>query len=56
VVGSLLGASIPRDRDAVLVFGGGLPFYGRATLLARLAVYYRTKAAIEGRAAMREAA
>jgi putative tryptophan/tyrosine transport system substrate-binding protein len=32
--------ALPRDRSAVLVFGGGLPFFVRRGLLAHLAVYY----------------
>jgi putative ABC transport system substrate-binding protein len=34
-------AALPRDHNAVLVFGGGLPFFVRAGLLVYLAVYYR---------------
>jgi putative ABC transport system substrate-binding protein len=37
-------AELPRDRNAVLVFGGGLPFHGRSAQLAHLAVYYRIPA------------
>jgi putative ABC transport system substrate-binding protein len=33
-------AALPRDRKAVLVFGGGLPFFLQGTILAYLAVKY----------------
>jgi putative ABC transport system substrate-binding protein len=37
-------AELPADRNPVMVFGGGLPFYGRSAQLAHLAVYYRIPA------------
>ena len=47
-------AALPPDHNAVLVFGGGLPFYGRAAVLAHWAVYYRIPAIHGFRAAADE--
>ena len=47
-------ASLPHDRNAVLVFGGGLPFYERAAVLAHWANYYRIPAIHGFRAAADE--
>jgi putative ABC transport system substrate-binding protein len=47
-------AELPRDRNAVLVFGGGLPFHGRSAHLAHLADYYRIPAIHGFRAAADE--
>ena len=33
-------SSLPRDRNAVLVFGGGAPFFVRRSYLAYMAVHY----------------
>jgi putative ABC transport system substrate-binding protein len=46
--------ALPRDGNAVLVFGGGLPFFVAAALLAYLAVYYRIPGIHGSRVAVEE--